>query len=143
MGWTAVYWTALEVRQDRLEDLRRILELREKATGNEDTREGFAALLQRELPHLKEAFTPEGVGAILNSDDPFVDKEGYLQLGTVYNGGTEEEALLLSYFLMPGELLVVSDEEEPLYGYKILGEGEVERLRAALVDSRGQAVWME
>lgn len=141
MGWTAVYWTALEVRQDRLEDLRRILELREKATGNEDTREGFAALLQRELPHLKEAFTPEGVGAILNSDDPFVDKEGYLQLGSVYNGGGEEEAVFLSYFLKRGEVIVLTDEYEPLYGYRILGEGRVEPLRAALVDERGRVVW--
>jgi len=141
MGREAVYMTALEVRPERLEDLRCILALREKH--RQAGREAFAALLKQELPHLAEAFTPEGVGAFLNAYEPSLSEDGFLGLGSVYNGGTEEEALLLSYFLMPGELLVVSDEEEPLYGYKILGEGEVERLRAALVDSRGQAVWME
>lgn len=141
MGHTAVYWTALEVREERLEDLRRILELREKAIKEERTREGFTALLQKELPHLEEAFTPEGVGAVLNSDDPYLDSEGFLYLGAVHNGGSHAEALFLSHFLVKGEVIALSDEGEPLYGYLILDEGKVEPLRAALVDKYGGVVW--
>ncbi|WP_135256373.1 hypothetical protein [Thermus caldilimi] len=141
MGYEVLYLTALEVRPERVRDMERILELRERAIGEEGTREGFAALLQKELPHLKEAFTPEGVGAVLNSDDPYLDKDGFLTLGAVYNGGGVAEALFLSHFLVKGEVIVLSDDEELLYGYRVVEEGKVEPLQGALVDGSGRVVW--
>jgi len=140
MGYEAVYLEALEVRPERLEDVRRILKLREE--NHRLSREAFADLLKRELPHLAEAFTPEGVGAFLNAPGAYLDGDDYLHLGSVYNGGTEEEALLLSHFLPEGEVIVVSQEYEPLSGYLVLGEGKVAPLRAALLDDEGRAVWI-
>lgn len=70
--------------------------------------EAFAALLKQEPPRLAKAFTPEGVKAFLNSHKPRLDERGFLHLGAVHSGGTKEEALPLSYFLKPEEVLVLS-----------------------------------
>lgn len=142
MGYEILYAMALEVRPERLEDVRRILELREEAIRGERSREGFAELLKRELPHLAEAFTPEGVGAFLNSFEPSLSKDGFLELGLVYNGGTEEEALLLSHLVAEGEIILIAGEEgDFLRGYRILGPKEVEPLYPALLSPRGEVVW--
>jgi len=143
MGYEVLYATALEVRPERLEDVRRILKLRDEAIRKERTREGFAELLRRELPHLAEAFTPDGVGAFLNSFEPSLSGDGFLDLGSVYNGGTEGEALLLSHLLAEGEVIVVSDAEGFPWGYRVLGPGKVEPLYPALANAQGEVVWDE
>ncbi|MEM1684804.1 MAG: hypothetical protein QXD60_03510 [Nanopusillaceae archaeon] len=147
----AIYMTALKVRPERLENLRRILALREKHA--QVGREAFAALLKQELPHLAEAFTPEGVNVFLSNHEPRLDERGFLHLGAVRSGGTKEEAILLSCFLKPEEVLVLSirllnpeeaaafSGEELFYGYRIVKERWVERLRAALVDGEDRLVW--
>lgn len=124
---TAVYWSEPKVREDRIEALETILRFARGEVGMGDLEPQVAALLrgwERVARRLGEAYI----------------QGGYLVLGALGRGDLEE-ALFLSRFVEPGEVLVFSHPDHPLGGFLVLKEGEVWPLLGALVSEGGQVVW--
>lgn len=133
----ATYLFPVEIRSERLEDFRKALEL---AQGHRGGKEELARLLREALPHLAEAFTPEGV-AVLLGEEPVLE-DGTFFPGVVPNGGERAEAETLSYFVSLPQAIVVQGEPPcvPLWGWWAEEEGRVSPLKVVLTNRLDEVV---